>query len=177
MNIRTRNTLKVWAGLLMLFALAVPVLWASDNLPYTWFQTNGQPGVLLDANGNFKQFVAGATVSTSGLSLPTGNSTLSFLNSSGSVIGGAGTDGFPRVSTNSFGTITGSGAATYTVTLGVPASDATYNVVTQAVGTSNTTACTLNVGTITTTGFVVTPSAPSAFPAGRNIYWQAFRNN
>jgi hypothetical protein len=102
---------------------------------------------------------------------------LTISNSSGTLIGGVGSDGLPRFSANSYGTITGTGAATYTVTFSSVLPDTSYYVFTSPTGTSNTTACTLNVGTLNVTNFVVTPSAPTAFPAGRNIFWWAIRTN
>lgn len=169
--------IKLGATLLVAVALATPILWASDSLPFVWFQANGQPGVQLDTSGNIKQYVVGATVQTSGLALPTGNSTFTIVNSSAAVIGGVGQDGFPRFNSNAFGRITGSGASSYTVTFTTAAADTNYKVFLTGNGTSTATASTLYVGTVTTTGFIVTPSAAAAFAAGSNIDWFVIRTN
>ncbi len=177
MSNRSRFLVKVWASLLMVAALTISALWAQDQLPRVWFNANGQAVVKIDNTGNIMQTNAAATTTTSGLALPTSATTLTIANSAGTVLGGYGSDGFPRIGSNANGTITGSGAGTYTVTFNTSATDTSYIAFLQATGTSNTTACTLNVSSLTTTGFTVTPSAPTAFPTGRNIFWAVQRTN
>lgn len=58
--------IKLGAMLLVAVGLLTPILWASDSLPFAWFQVNGQPGIQLDASANIKQYVTGASITTAG---------------------------------------------------------------------------------------------------------------